>query len=52
MWEYHVDPAPGRTPPQWIGDEKTFRENANVNERLLNQRAAEGLELVGPGGRF
>ena len=49
VWEYRVDPVPGRRPIESVLDEKNPRMNAEDNERLLNQRGAEGWELAGVG---
>ena len=51
-WVYKVDPAPGRAGAQSNFDEQTYRYNAEANEKLLNQRAAEGWELVAVGTNF
>ena len=54
MWVYRVDPIPGIE--EWYGnftdDVKigVITRNAARNERLLNQRAAEGWELAAVSG--
>jgi hypothetical protein len=45
-WEYHADPV-----PQIIGTLMPI-DQANLNTRLINQRAAEGWELTAVGTSF
>jgi hypothetical protein len=50
-WEYHVDPVPGTRVAELRQDIEGFaRSNAAEDERLINQRAAEGWELTAVGG--
>lgn len=47
-WEYHVDPVPVVEEVQVIR-ERAAQAQATANERLINQRAAEGWELTAVG---
>jgi hypothetical protein len=49
MWEYHVDPVP-EVPFQF--GEKQGPAQAAANQRLINQRAAEGWELAAVGQSY
>jgi len=59
-WEYHVDPVPGTRVPRFgtmdgrpinpVENAEVARSNAAEDERLINQRAAEGWELTAVGG--
>ena len=54
IWEYHVAAIPGTGDcdrQTYTADvcEPIFARNRAMNERLLNQRAAEGWELTGIG---
>jgi len=48
-WEYHVDPLPGTQGAHYGPDVEVYRTIAAENERLINQRAAEGWELTAVG---
>lgn len=53
MWVYRVDMVPGLE--QWrtgLPDVEVIQRNGAVNEQLINQRAAEGWELIAVGGTF
>jgi hypothetical protein len=55
-WEYRVDPVPGtqrsmRTSYAEL-DTEVMEHHRAVDEKLLNQRAAEGWELIAVGGYF
>jgi hypothetical protein len=41
-WEYHVDAAASTQVAHYGPDMETYRTIAAENERLINQRAAEG----------
>lgn len=49
-WEYHVDPVPGMFVAHYGDEAEVTRNNAALDERLINQRAAEGWELTAVGG--
>ena len=49
-WEYHVDPVPGTSVAHYNDEAEVVRSNAAADERLINQRAAEGWELTAVGG--
>lgn len=49
-WEYRVDPVPGNRVANYGDTAEVARSNAAEDERLLNQRAAEGWELTAVGG--
>jgi hypothetical protein len=48
--EYHVDLIPGTSVAHYGDDAEVARSNAAADERLINQRAAEGWELTAVGG--
>jgi hypothetical protein len=49
-WEYHVDLIPGTSVAHYGDEAEVARSNAAADERLINQRAAEGWELTAVGG--
>jgi len=54
-WEYQVDPAPGTERSVRMAtefDTAVMERNRVADERLINQRAAEGWELTAGGGTF
>jgi hypothetical protein len=51
-WEYHVDPVPGTQVAHNGPDVEVYRTIAAENERLINQRAAEGWELTAVGASY
>jgi hypothetical protein len=54
-WEYRVDPAPGTERSVTVAtefDKPVMEKNQFADERLINQRAAEGWELTAVGGFF
>jgi hypothetical protein len=54
-WEYRVDIEPGTATSisAMVADQSAVWEHNRVaNERLINQRAAEGWELTAVGGYF
>jgi hypothetical protein len=49
-WEYRVDLIPGTSVAHYGDEAEVARSNAAADERLINQRAAEGWELTAVGG--
>jgi hypothetical protein len=55
VWEYRVDPVPGTARSVRMAtefDTEVMAHNRAVDEKLLNQRAAEGWELTAVGNSF
>ena len=50
-WEYRVDPVPGTARIELLAEtDRVMEYNRALDERLINQRAAEGWELTAVGG--
>ena len=51
-WEYRVDTVPGTATSISVDQSEVREHNRVADERLINQRAAEGWELTAVGGFF
>jgi hypothetical protein len=50
-WEYRVDPVPSTARIELLAEtDRVMENNRALDERLINQRAAEGWELTAVGG--
>jgi hypothetical protein len=51
-WEYRVDTVPGTAQSISVDQFAVREHNREADERLINQRAAEGWELTAVGGYY
>jgi hypothetical protein len=51
-WEYRVDTVPGTSQSISVDQSAVREHNREADERLINQRAAEGWELTAVGGYY